>query len=197
MLLDRGETEIDHFCRGSSPNRSEAVGAIRGQVEAIARRCGFSESVVQDMGIAVSEAATNAIVQGQVEVDAEQVVRVALAGGETCVVVADQGRGMLPRHDSPGLGLGLPIISMLAQRIEVISPGDDGQTEVHTCTSAAAHRPRERLTPISLPAEPRAAARAAASRRPLDRDAQARCMRADGPRAGWCSRAGGSRSRRP
>jgi serine/threonine-protein kinase RsbW len=35
------------------------------------------------------------------------------------VVVADEGRGMLPRTDSPGLGLGLPLIAQMTQSLEV------------------------------------------------------------------------------
>jgi hypothetical protein len=36
---------------------------------------------------------------------------------------------MLPRHDSPGLGLGLPLIGRLARRVEIRQNGARG-TEV-------------------------------------------------------------------
>ena len=36
---------------------------------------------------------------------------------------------MLPRADSPGLGLGLPLIATLAESLE-LGTGDDDQTEV-------------------------------------------------------------------
>jgi len=37
------------------------------------------------------------------------------------VVVTDEGTGMVPRPDSPGLGMGLPLIARLAHRLEVSS----------------------------------------------------------------------------
>jgi anti-sigma regulatory factor (Ser/Thr protein kinase) len=38
---------------------------------------------------------------------------------ELLVAVSDDGVGLTPRADSPGLGLGLPIIAALADRFEV------------------------------------------------------------------------------
>jgi serine/threonine-protein kinase RsbW/stage II sporulation protein AB (anti-sigma F factor) len=45
------------------------------------------------------------------------------------VVVHDQGQGMLPRPDSPGLGLGLPLIATLAESLE-LGTGINERTEV-------------------------------------------------------------------
>ncbi len=45
------------------------------------------------------------------------------------VIVRDRGRGFAPRVDSPGLGLGLPVIAALTRRLELQeTPG--GGTEV-------------------------------------------------------------------
>ena len=52
-----------------------------------------------------------------------------LTDGALTVVVSDEGRGILPRPDSPGLGLGLPLIATLAESLE-LGTGDDEQTEV-------------------------------------------------------------------
>ena len=79
--------------------------------------------------LAVSEACTNAIVHGYADGPAEIfTVEAELLGEELCVIVRDRGRGMVPRPDSPGLGLGLPLISQMADRVEVRSPpeGDGG-----------------------------------------------------------------------
>jgi len=38
------------------------------------------------------------------------------------VTVGDEGHGIVPRPDSPGLGLGLPLIARLTQRCEIESP---------------------------------------------------------------------------
>jgi serine/threonine-protein kinase RsbW/stage II sporulation protein AB (anti-sigma F factor) len=44
-------------------------------------------------------------------------------------VVADRGRGIVPRPDSPGLGLGLPLIATLAESLE-LGTGRSEETEV-------------------------------------------------------------------
>jgi signal transduction histidine kinase len=46
-------------------------------------------------------------------------VRALCEDEKVVVVVADEGRGMLPRTDSPGLGLGLPLIAQMTQSLEV------------------------------------------------------------------------------
>jgi serine/threonine-protein kinase RsbW/stage II sporulation protein AB (anti-sigma F factor) len=56
-------------------------------------------------------------------------VRAYLEERRLTVVVADRGRGILPRADSPGLGLGLPLIATLAESLE-LGKGADEQTEV-------------------------------------------------------------------
>ena len=50
------------------------------------------------------------------------------------MTVTDEGRGMLPRTDSPGLGLGLGLIARLTDELEISSPGGRG-TEI--CVSFA------------------------------------------------------------
>jgi serine/threonine-protein kinase RsbW/stage II sporulation protein AB (anti-sigma F factor) len=44
-------------------------------------------------------------------------------------VVTDRGRGIVPRPDSPGLGLGLPLIATLAESLE-LGTGNLEETEV-------------------------------------------------------------------
>ena len=56
-------------------------------------------------------------------------LRATVDAGVLRVVVADEGRGILPRADSPGLGLGLPLIATLAESLE-LGTGDKEETEV-------------------------------------------------------------------
>ena len=75
--------------------------------------------------LAVSEAVANVTVHayrderppgpdlGRVRVSAR------IDGDELSVVVSDDGVGMSPRADSPGLGLGLPLIAELSDGLEI------------------------------------------------------------------------------
>jgi anti-sigma regulatory factor (Ser/Thr protein kinase) len=98
----------------------DQVRVIRAEVKAYALEHGAADP--DAVALAVSEAVTNAIVHayvdapepGEIEVVAQRV------GGDCLeIFVCDEGRGMLPRHDSPGVGLGLPLVATLAESFEV------------------------------------------------------------------------------
>jgi anti-sigma regulatory factor (Ser/Thr protein kinase) len=75
---------------------------------------------VDDVAVAlcVSEAVTNAVVHGyRGRADDEAIeVRAWEQDGGLCVVVRDYGHGLAAREDSPGLGLGMPLMSAMADR---------------------------------------------------------------------------------
>jgi anti-sigma regulatory factor (Ser/Thr protein kinase) len=74
------------------------------------------------IALAVSEAVTNAVVHAYVDAPAPgefEVVAKRLPGDGIEINVYDDGRGMIPRRDSPGLGVGLPLVAKLAQRFRV------------------------------------------------------------------------------
>lgn len=76
---------------------------------------------VHGLGVAVSEAVSN-VVNHAYRDDADHgvfAVTVRLDGGAVRVTVADDGAGIAPRTDSPGLGLGLSLMAAMADRIEV------------------------------------------------------------------------------
>src|SRR3954454_14667955 len=107
----------------------EAVGTVRNQIAAIARECGLDEERLGDVRLAVSDAATNALIHGgatradagKIHVEAEKV------GDELVIDIADDGEGMRPRPDSPGLGLGLSLMATVSDRLEILQ-GDPGTT---------------------------------------------------------------------
>ncbi len=86
-----------------------------------------------DLKMALSEAMTNVVVHAYDEGNPGTVdisVAVDVPGREVTVVVADHGLGMNPRADSPGMGLGLPLIGNLASELQ-IAPAPSGRgTEV-------------------------------------------------------------------
>ena len=115
----------------------KAVPELRGEVYRFAESAGVPDPPLADLRLAVSEALTNAIVHGYREEDSAGEVQIAatLEGEELRVVVRDSGVGFKPRTDSPGLGLGLPIIHTVADSVEVRA-GRPG-TELHMCFHVA------------------------------------------------------------
>ena len=88
-----------------------------------------ADSATQDaVALASSEALTNAVVHGFVGVPAGRMwVAARVAGGTLHVTITDDGRGTVPRPDSPGLGLGLLVIARLARGFSVdAGPGGRG-----------------------------------------------------------------------
>jgi len=112
------------------PASPESVPLLRESVAVFARERGVPESRVDDMRLAVSEAVTNAVVHGFRERAEPGTVAVSVTvnDGEWIEVrVTDDGGGMAPRDDSPGPGLGLPLIHRLADRVDHrIPPGGSG-----------------------------------------------------------------------
>jgi serine/threonine-protein kinase RsbW len=75
----------------------------------------------------VSEAVTNAVTHAYAGTHPGEVrLRVELRPDVVEVVVEDDGRGMVPRGDSPGLGLGLPLITTLSRRVDARSLAGGG-----------------------------------------------------------------------
>jgi anti-sigma regulatory factor (Ser/Thr protein kinase) len=119
--------------RRSYPAVPRAARAIRCEVAAVARECGLDEDRVADVKLAVSEAVTNAVIHAYRD-SPQPAPRTVTAEAyvldeELRIVIADDGAGMAPRTDSPGLGLGLPLIASLAVRLDVVSEG--AGTELH------------------------------------------------------------------
>lgn len=104
----------------------ENIPVLRHAATDFAREQGVSEERTFEVALAVSEAVTNAILHayagrepGTVTIEADP------AQDEFVVRVTDDGRGMQPNPDSPGLGLGLPTIGRLSASVE-IEPGPHG-----------------------------------------------------------------------
>jgi anti-sigma regulatory factor (Ser/Thr protein kinase) len=101
----------------------QSIVAVRNEMAALAVECGLDESAIADVKLAVSEAATNAFVHGYRQGDGIIRVEATITDGELVIWVCDEGRGMQPRPDSPGLGLGLPVIAQVAKRLEIHDGG--------------------------------------------------------------------------
>ena len=114
----------------SWPARPEHVGAARRAVWDAAVRAGAQERVREAARLAVSEAVSNVGVHSYRDTTGgDFTLRVEWNGDELRVIVRDDGCGMAPRMDSPGAGLGLPLIANLTQSFSVTAPPGGG-TEV-------------------------------------------------------------------
>jgi anti-sigma regulatory factor (Ser/Thr protein kinase) len=102
---------------------------MRRELAAFAQRAGMDEDGVGAVRLAVSEAATNAVVHAYRDNQGGLEVRAHVDGGELIVVVRDTGAGLAPRPDSPGLGLGMPLMASVTSRFQIVSQGQG--TEVH------------------------------------------------------------------
>lgn len=116
------------------PARPEHVSDARRQVLELARRSGVPEAVLTGVRLAVSEAVANAVLHGYRDGAAGEVTVLAeTEDSRLDVVVSDEGCGMSPHLDSPGAGLGLPLIAELADSMSV-QPGRTGQGTVLSMT---------------------------------------------------------------
>jgi serine/threonine-protein kinase RsbW/stage II sporulation protein AB (anti-sigma F factor) len=109
--------------------RPEHVREVRSALREFARANGFDGALLDDVLLCGSEAVTNAVIHAYVDQPPGWVrVSASLGAGTLVVEVADDGRGMQPRPDSPGLGLGLPTIGRLADEVSVRHGDDEGGT---------------------------------------------------------------------
>ena len=87
------------------------------------------DQALADIKLAVTEACTNVVVHAYPEGEGPLGINAWMHDDRLTVIVHDEGRGMLPRPDSPGLGLGLPLIATLAESLE-LGTGNAERTEV-------------------------------------------------------------------
>lgn len=112
------------------PARAENVAVVRHAFGGLAEALAVDEQTLADIKLAVTEACTNVVIHayepdedGALEVDA------SIRERRLKVVIRDRGRGIVPRPDSPGLGLGLPLIATLAESLE-LGKDEQDNTEV-------------------------------------------------------------------
>jgi anti-sigma regulatory factor (Ser/Thr protein kinase) len=97
--------------------------ALRGLLEA----SGVAEARISDITLAVTEACANAVLHAYPETHGQFEASADLStAGELVVTVRDHGSGMAPRVDSPGLGVGLPVMAAIADALEIDTPEGAG-----------------------------------------------------------------------
>ena len=112
------------------PARAANIAIVRHAFGALGEAFAVDEQILSNIRLAVTEACTNVVIhaypdgrEGPLEVFA------TLREEKLEVVVRDEGLGIAPRADSPGLGLGLPLIASLTESVQ-LGRDDDERTEV-------------------------------------------------------------------
>ena len=98
-----------------------AVPTLRGAIAGFLGDAGIGEPPLTSAKLAVSEAVTNAVMHAYVDAPRPGAVSVdaSFEGDSLLVEVSDDGSGMMPRLDSPGLGVGLPLIADTADTLDI------------------------------------------------------------------------------
>jgi serine/threonine-protein kinase RsbW len=111
------------------PARAENVAVVRHAVGGLGEVLEVDDQALSDIKLAVTEACTNVVVHAYPDAEGPMGLRASIDDRHLYLVVTDRGRGIVPRPDSPGLGLGLPLIATLAESLE-LGTGNGEETEV-------------------------------------------------------------------
>jgi anti-sigma regulatory factor (Ser/Thr protein kinase) len=111
------------------PGTPLGVRMLRREMTGMAKDCGMDSEGIADVRLAVTEAATNAVIHAYAKAEGELSVTATMQDGELAIVIGDTGPGLVERRDSPGLGVGLSVIASVAERLKIVS--HPGGTEIH------------------------------------------------------------------
>jgi anti-sigma regulatory factor (Ser/Thr protein kinase) len=98
-----------------------SLAALREQLSRFLDGAGADEELKFDVMLAVSEAANNVLQHAYRDARSAGAIQVtaSVSGDRISVVVEDDGGGLAPRPDSPGAGLGLPLMARLTHDLDV------------------------------------------------------------------------------
>ncbi len=106
------------------------VVVARQALSGVADAVGWDPVFTDDVRLALSEACTNVVRHAyrHAASPGDMLVSILLEAGQLVVAVVDQGVGIDPDRESPGLGLGLPLMRTLADDMHLTTT--PGHTEV-------------------------------------------------------------------
>ena len=121
MLISQPDVEL------VLPATSENVAVVRHVFAGMGDALGMDAESVGRLRLAISEACTNVVVHAYENVDDGTLeVEASVDGRLLHVVVRDRGPGVRIRADSPGLGMGLPLIAAVTEQVEIVGDAKRG-----------------------------------------------------------------------
>ncbi len=115
-----------------APARPEEVAPLRTAIWRHALALGARAELAQAVRLAVGEALTNVVMHAYVGMEPGHMKAEAWVDEENhfAVLVTDEGHGLIPRADSPGLGLGLGLMAQMADDFRVANREGTAGTRV-------------------------------------------------------------------
>jgi serine/threonine-protein kinase RsbW len=110
------------------PARPEYVAVIRHVLGAFADSLQLPLEMIEDMRLAVTEACTNVVRHAYEGAAGPIDVVIRPHSDRLELIVSDRGRGLGPSADIAGPGLGLPIITALADTVDIQHTTSRGST---------------------------------------------------------------------
>ena len=110
----------------SYPAVPDSVRAARRALTRFAVKAGASPELVEAVRVAASEALTNAVEHAYPDSQGSVQMTAAVACGELCVLIADDGCGIHPHVPRGGLGLGLTLIASLCDELQIVKRSSGG-----------------------------------------------------------------------
>jgi serine/threonine-protein kinase RsbW len=147
----------------------ETVPRARRAVTDFALGAGADSRQVDAVRLASSEAITNAVAHAYRDQPGPVYVTAAVVEGELWILIADDGCGLEPRTDRPGLGLGLGLISQVSDDLAIV-PRASGGTEVRMRFNIAQSEQARRHAAPGTAFEAGTRSQSAESRYPEPRD---------------------------
>jgi serine/threonine-protein kinase RsbW len=129
------ETGSETFVR-SYDAEAASVGVARADLAGFAAGAGASDTLVDGVRLAVSEAVTNVVRHAYPLTPGEVRVRAAIGDDGLEVVVSDDGCGVHSDAEGAGLGLGLTLIYEVSDEM-TLAPRANGGTDVRMRFSLA------------------------------------------------------------
>lgn len=114
-----------------APAQPDQLAPLRTAVWHHAQALGASEEVAQAVRTAVGEALLNVVMHAYLNMEPGSMMVEAWLDDQHFVVrILDEGRGLVPRTDSPGLGLGLGLMAQLSDDLSIANREDSRGTTV-------------------------------------------------------------------